>query len=117
MQRTSYRKRGISDEEWREKRKQERKEEEARMRALSKHNLREAMRPRMPPIMLIDAYNIIHLDPDLQALTQSGGDQITFARAELEKRVQLYARAAGVQCQIVYDAIGLRGSSRRSSCM
>lgn len=117
MQRTSYRKRGTSDEEWREKRKHEREEEEAQLRALAKLNLKEAMRPRTPPIMLIDAYNIIHMDPDLQALMQSGGDQLTFARAELEKRVQIYARVSGVQCQIVYDAIGLRGSSRRSTCM
>jgi len=53
---------------------------------------REAMPPRQPPIMLIDAYNVINLDPDLQALLQSGGDQLSFARAELEKRVMLYAR-------------------------
>ena len=63
-------------------------------------------------MMLIDAYNIINMDAELQAYLQSAGN-LSFARAELEKRVQLFATASGANCVIVYDAMGHRNSGQR----
>ncbi len=39
-----------------------------------------------------------------------GTDNLPFARAELEKRVQTYAAATAKSCVLVWDALGQRGS-------
>ncbi len=64
------------------------------MLKLSKHDLRAPMRPKQPPVMLIDAYNIMNSDPELKAYMQGSGN-LSFARAELEQRVLRYAQASG----------------------
>ena len=71
----------------------------------------EDLQPLQPPVLLIDAYNIINQDATMKAFMrqQVGGsarEGPAFARAELERRVQRYAEAAGVNCTIVYDALG-----------
>jgi hypothetical protein len=101
---TSYRKPKASEAELREKREHARVEEEQRQRFLATQDLQaEPSKPLQPPIMLIDAYNIMHIDLPSFMLTSESWD---FARGELERRVLRYAEAAGVHCVIVYDALG-----------
>jgi predicted RNA-binding protein with PIN domain len=59
----------------------------------------------LPPVMLIDAYNIINQDTVMKGYMH-GQQGPRFARAELEDRVRKYAAATGCHCIVVYDAMG-----------
>lgn len=50
---------------------------------------------------LIDGYNVLHADPSLEKLLERDS---AAARAELEKRVNLYCRSGEITATIVYDA-------------
>ena len=73
LNRTAFRRKGVSEEEWRERRQQERQQEEEQRRALAKFDLKgEVSKPLQRPVMLIDAYNLIHADSELQGYLQVG---------------------------------------------
>lgn len=50
---------------------------------------------------LIDGYNVLHADSSLEELLER---EAAAARAELEKRVNLYCRSGEITATIVYDA-------------
>jgi len=50
---------------------------------------------------LIDGYNVLHAEASLEELLER---EASAARAELEKRVNLYCRSGDITATIVYDA-------------
>lgn len=116
--RQAYRKKSLTDEEWKVKRARER-EETARFEEEVLHGgglapllpSPSSASPRMPKVLLVDGYNILHTCPQLRLLLPGvrPATDLAFARGELERRVMAYAAAAGVDVLVVYDAMGWKG--------
>ncbi|KAG1670425.1 hypothetical protein FOA52_010160 [Chlamydomonas sp. UWO 241] len=115
LQRSAFRRKGPSTEEWKVQREAERAENTRRQTLLEEDF--EALRaspvaPRVRRTLLVDAYNVMNIDAGLQAsMRQYGEHGLGFARAELEQRTQKYAAACGCKAILVYDAMGNSGRS------
>ncbi|GFH09714.1 uncharacterized protein HaLaN_04906 [Haematococcus lacustris] len=56
-----------------------------------------------PPVMLVDAYNVLHGDPELKRSLVHNADH---GRGMLQQWVEEFAQAARIHCWLVYDALG-----------